>query len=763
MTPSDLLLRKVNRRRVVGGLGASALLLGVFQRIAPAIADKTVIAPTVAGAQYSPLAFISIQVDGTVVLVSHRVEMGQGIRSTLTAVLADELGADLTRVRVVQANADETRYGNQNTDGSRSMRDFLIPMRQMGAAVRTMLSLAAAKQWQVPADEVVPGIHELTHPISGRSLSFADLATAAARLPVPTPDSLRLKSFDELRYVGRRIPNVDIEQVVDGTARYAGDHMTDDACVAVMARPPDYGATVDRVDARRARQIPGVIAIVHVPPAPLPSGFQPLGGVAVVARDTWSALKGRDALRVDWKPGPNAHYDSIEYERKLAAASLESGHVVRQRGDALATLRDSPRRISADYYMPHLAHAPMEPPVAVARFEHGRISIVAATQDPQGARNEVARALELPVAQVEVRIPLLGGGFGRKSKPDFVVEAAYVARALPGRTVKLQWTREDDLRHGYYHTVCAAHLEAAIDSSGRITAWLHRSVFPSIMTLFEKDLRRGVPQELSMGFVDLPFDVPNIQLENNDAEAHARIGWFRSVANLQHVLPIACFVDEVARFAGRDPLELLRELIGPPRKFDPRPESGFYVNYRDSLEEHPIDTGRLRRVLDVVAEAAKWTSGRLPGEGCGVAVHRSFGSYVAVVVRARVDADGALEIPRVDIGIDCGPAVNPDRIRAQLEGSVIMGITQALHGEIHFDAGRVRESNFHDYPLLRINEAPHEIHTHVIEPVGDVAAGGVGEPGMPAVAPALLNAIHSASGHRIRRLPVGDRALARPR
>lgn len=745
---------------MIAGLGATGLVVAGFGKLPSARADKTVVAASVTGALYRPLAFITVDEDGAVTLTSHRVEMGQGIRRTLTAVLADELGTDLTRIRIAQANADEARYGNQNTDGSRSMRDFLLPMRQMAAAVRSMLAAAAAAEWQVPLEEVVPGIDEVTHPASGRRARFGELTQRAATLPVPPVETLTLKPFDELRYVGRQVPSVDLPSLTDGSARYAGDESAPGTLVAVMRRPPDYGGTVARIDASRARAIPGVVEVVVVPGSPLPSAFQPLGGVAVVARDTWIAMKGRDSLVVEWQPGPNAGYDSQDYEQRLVAASQAPGIKVRERGDAPAALRDARHTVVADYFMPHLAHAPMEPPVAVARFANGRMTIVAATQDPQGARNEVASALDLPTDAVEIRIPLLGGGFGRKSKPDFVVEAAYVARALPDRTVKLQWTREDDLQSGYFHTVCAAHLEAAVDEAGHVTAWLHRSAFPSIMTLFQKDLRRGVPEELSMGLVDLPFDVPNIRLENAEAIAHTRIGWFRSVANLQHVLPVGCFVDEIARHAKRDPLELWRELIGPPRRFDPRPESGFYVNYRESLERYPIDTGRLRRVLDVVAGASGWRSRTSHGQGFGVAVHRSFGSYVAVVVQVKVEAAGELRIPRVDIGIDCGLAVNPDRIRAQLEGSVIMGLTQALHGEILFDGGRVRQSNFHDYPLLRISESPREIRTHLVGATDNHPPGGVGEPGMPAVAPALLNAIHAATGQRIRRLPVGDQLMA---
>jgi isoquinoline 1-oxidoreductase beta subunit len=358
---------------------------------------------------------------------------------------------------------------------------------------------------------------------------------------------------------------------------------------------------------------------------------------------------------------------------------------------------------------------------------------------------------------VKVNVTLLGGGFGRKSKPDYVVEAALLSRAL-GAPVKVTWTREDEIHHDYYHTVNAQHLEAALDPQGRATAWLHRAVFPAIPSTFQPNVRYASNGELGQGVIDVPYAIPNLRCENGEAVPHVRIGWFRSVLNIPHAFAVCSFADELARAAGRDPKDYLLELLGPARHVDPARGGAHYENYGDDLNVYPIDTGRLRRVLEVVAEKAQWGRTVPAGHGLGIAVHRSFVSYVAIVVEAAIARDGTVTVPRVDLAVDCGFAAFPDRIRSQMEGAAVMALSSALYGEITFHEGRAQQSNFNDFQVARMNVAPRETRVHIVE--SDAPPGGVGEPGVPPFAPALCNAIFAASGKRIRRLPIADQLRA---
>jgi isoquinoline 1-oxidoreductase beta subunit len=362
----------------------------------------------------------------------------------------------------------------------------------------------------------------------------------------------------------------------------------------------------------------------------------------------------------------------------------------------------------------------------------------------------------MQAADVKVNVTLLGGGFGRKSKPDFAVEAALLSRAMDGAPVKLTWTREDDLHHGYYHTVSLERIEAGLDRENRPIAWLHRTVAPSIGSIFEADRVHALPFELSMGAVNMPFAIPNVRVENPAAEAHARIGWFRSVSNIPHAFAIQSFVAELAAAANKDPKEYLLDLIGPPRKIDPRTLSDEW-NHGEDPALYPLDTGRLARVVRVAAEAAGWGRPLEQGRGLGIAGHYSFVSYIAAVVEAQVGPRGQLTIPRVDITIDCGPTINPDRVRAQLEGAVIMGLSVALYSQITFKDGKVEQNNFDGYEVMRMDASPRDIRVHIVPADSyDLPLGGVGEPGVPPIAPALVNAIFAATGKRIRSLPIGD-------
>jgi isoquinoline 1-oxidoreductase beta subunit len=710
------------------------------------------------GTVNDPRVFVSVAGDGTVTIVCHRSEMGQGVRTGMPMIVADELEADWAKVKVAQAPGDELRYGNQDTDGSRSTRHFMQPMRECGAAARMMLEGAAAKRWGVPASEVEARNHEVLHKASGRKLGYGELAADAGALPVPPRDQLKLKDPSQFRYIGKgQIPIVDGFDITTGRAIYAQDVRLDGMSFAVIARPPVYGGKIKSADTAAAERVPGVLKVVEIAGTPIPSKFQPLGGIAVVAKNTWAAIQGREALKIAWDDGPNGDYDSKSYAQEIVGTSRKPGQVVRDQGDFSAVYAKAPRKIEAEYYIPHLAHATMEPPAATARIANGKCEVWACVQSPQGTHDEVAHRLGLSSDDVTVHVTLLGGGFGRKSKPDYAVEAAILSKEMGGQPVKVVWTREDDIRHGYCHTVSAERLQAGFDAGGKAVAWRHNSVAPSIMSIFGPDPKHEAVWEIGMGLVDVPFDIANLRIENGEAAARTRLGWFRSVSNIPHAFAVQSFVAELAAAAGKDPKDYLLELIGPPRIVDPAKSSPahYYWNNGESTEVYQIDTGRLRRVVELASRQAQWGRKLPAGHGLGIAAHRSFVTYVATVIEAAVDREGNVTIPQIDVAIDCGPTVNPERVRAQIEGACVMGASLALSGEITFKDGRVEQGNFDDYPVLRIDEAPRVTNVHIVDTGFGVPPGGVGEPGVPPVAPALVNAIFAATGKRIRRLPVG--------
>jgi isoquinoline 1-oxidoreductase beta subunit len=441
----------------------------------------------------------------------------------------------------------------------------------------------------------------------------------------------------------------------------------------------------------------------------------------------------------------------------LEAAVKKPGKVERYQGDAEKALASAARVLTAEYYAPHIHHATMEPPAAAARMNHGRWEIWAPVQSPGQARDDIAAAVGVTPAEMTLHPTLLGGGFGRKSKCDFAIEAALISKDLGGAPVKVVWTREDDVRHGFYHTATAERFEAGLDASNKVIAWRHRSAAPTILSTFAPDPKHPFDIELGMGWVDTPFDVPNIRMESGEAQSHVRIGWFRSVNNVAHAWSTQSFVAEMAHTLGKDPKDFLLELIGPARIVDPRKQvTTPWWNYGEPFETYPIDTGRLRRVTELAAKEAGWGKTLPKGQGLGIAAHRSFVTYVATVVHVVVGDKGQITIPRVDTAIDCGFCVHPERVRSQMEGAAVMGLTLAKHGAITLKGGAIEQSNFDDYPLVRIEESPKETRTHIVEHPITVPPSGVGEPGVPPFAPALCNAIFAATGKRIRQLPIGD-------
>ena len=753
-------ITNISRRSLLTGVAAGGLVLAVGL---PARAEEQKYAGEgmLNGLREDPKIFIAIDEDGIVTVLCHRSEMGQGIRTSIPMVVADELEADWSRVKVAQAPGDEPRFGNQDTDGSRSMRHHFATLRRMGAAARQMLEEAAAKQWGVPIAEVEAVNHEVVHRPSDRRLGYGALAKAAAELPVPPRDSLKLKDPAKFRYIGKGETGlIDGFDMTTGRAQYGIDTRLDGMVYAVVARPPVFGGKVKSYDDAETLKVPGVLKVIAIDPTPAPAVFQPLGGIAVIATNTWAAIRGREALKIIWDDGPNASYSSDAHQETLIAAVRNPGTVVRNAGETDKALAGAAKRIEAEYYIPHLAHATMEPPAAVVRIVDGKCEAWACVQSPQATRDHLSKRLGIPSENVTVNVTLLGGGFGRKSKPDYVVEAGLLSQAMGGTPVKVTWTREDDITNDYFHAVSMERIEAGLDEAGKPVAWLHRSAAPTIISIFAPDPKQEAPFELGMGLVDMPFDIPNVRIENPEATAHTRIGWFRSVYNIPHAFAVQSFAAELAAAAGRDPKDYLLELIGAPRQVDTRKLSVNW-NYGEDPKVYLLDTKRLRGVIEMVAEASRWGRTMPKGSGLGIAAHRSFVTYTAAVVEVAVGDGGALTIPRVDIAVDCGPQINPDRIRSQMEGAVIMGISLATLGEITFKNGRTEQTNFDTFEVTRIDAAPKEIHVHLM-PAGDYdqPLGGVGEPGVPPIAPALTNAIFAAVGKRIRRLPIRDQLAA---
>ncbi len=729
MIPGKKLSRRYFIRNV--SLMSGALVLGCELG-----ANKDETKPLLSDGSFSPNLFVQLKPDGELILTASRSEMGQGVRTSLTSVIADEMDADWSFVKVIQAPGNEA-YGNQNTDGSRSIRTIFEPMRKMGAMAREMLIAAAANQWKVSKETCKAEKHYVVNTVSGERLFFGDLVEEAAQEIIP--ENPTLKTREKFNYIGKELPSIDIEDFTSGKAIYGMDVKIPGMKYAAVSRCPVTFGSVRSFEPKETLKFRGVSSVIEMPRMEKPFGH--LGGVAVIADNSWSALKGKEMLKIDWDFGDNLNYDSTEYAQILKENVSKNGKLIQEKGDVDRAFKNSAKVKEALYELPHLVHAPMEVPNATASFDNGACEIWAPVQAPQVTRKEVSDLLGIDLEKVTIHVTLLGGGFGRKSKPDFVLEAAWLSREI-GSPVQVIWSREDDIRHSYYHAVSAQYMKAGLTADGKVNSWLHRTAYPSITSTFMPGVVHGAGFEFQQGMTNLPYEIENQRFENGEAPAHVRIGWLRSVYNIIHGFSVNVFADELAAEAGRDPYEFRMELLGSDRVYP-------------SDNDYKLDTAKLKNVLSRVAKNSSWQSELPEGHGRGLAIHYSFYSYVASVVEVSV-VEGKLNVHKVFTVADCGTVVNHNTVRAQLEGAVVFGMSLAFYGNITAKEGRIVQGNYHDYEMLRIHQTP-EIQVEVVQ--SEDLPTGIGEPGVPVVAPALINAIFDATGKRFRSLPLKAHGL----
>jgi isoquinoline 1-oxidoreductase beta subunit len=664
-------------------------------------------------------AFVRIGADDTVTIVVNHSEMGQGVYTSLPMLVNEELEADWTKIRLDAAPVDpaynHTAFGMQMTGGSSSVWSEYDRLRQMGAAAREMLIAAAAKQWKVDPGSCRAEKGKVIHS-SGKSLTYGKLAKKAAAMPVPK--DVKLKDPSRYTIIGKPMRRLDTPEKVNGTAKFGLDVSLPGMLTAVIARPPIFGAMVKNVKEDEAKAVPGVKAVARVP-----------SGIAVIAVDFWSANKGRELLEIAWDEGPLATLSTPGIRRQYADLAATPGLAAKKEGDIDSALAKAAQRVSAEYEVPYLAHATMEPLNCTVDLKKDSCEIWTGTQFQTADRKAAAEVAGLKPEQVRIHTMYLGGGFGRRANPanDFVKEAVHVAKAAKA-PVKVIWTREDDTRGGYYRPMWYDRISAGLDEQGNPVAWKHTIVGQSILvgTPFESMMvKNGLDSTSIEGAADFPYAVPNVLVDLHSPKTGIPVLWWRSVGHSHTGFVVESFLDELAHAAGKDPYEYRKQL----------------------LADHP----RHRGVLNLAAEKAGWGKPLPSGRGRGVAVHESFGSYTAQVAEVSVSPKGDIRVHKVVCAVDCGKYVNPEIIRAQMESGIVFGLSAALHGAITFKDGRVEQSNFHDYPILRLIEMP-EVEVHIVESAEK--SGGIGEPGVPPIAPAVANAVFALTGKRIRKLPM---------
>jgi len=702
---------RINRRefiKVATAVGGGLVLAFYLpERLAAVQADEFV-----------PNAFLRIGTDDSVTIIINKSEMGQGVYTSLPMIIAEELDCDWRKVRVeaapVAPEYNHTIFGSMVTGGSTSVRTEWERLALAGATAREMLVQAAAWTWQAEPDTLRTKNNLVYHP-DGRMLSYGALAEKAAKLDVTT--EVKLKKAEKYTLIGKPIHRLDSPAKVNGTAEFGIDVQLPGMLVAVIARPPGFGAVLKQFDDKKAREVKGVKAVTHVP-----------AGIAVVAEGFWSALRGREALQITWDEGQGASLSTEGIRKDYARRARTPGLLAHQKGDVKGAMAGAAQTLEAEYEVPYLAHATMEPLNCCVDLREDGCDVYTGTQMQTADRDTAARIAGLPPENVHIHTTYLGGGFGRRANPasDFVAEAVQVARAV-GKPVKVIRTREDDMRAGYYRPLWYDRISATLDAKGQLTGWSHTIVGQSIMagTAFAANIKDGIDPTSVEGAADLPYGIPNIRVDLHSPELPITVQWWRSVGHSHTAFVVESFLDEVAHAADRDPVEFRRKLLA--------------------------DSPRHLSVLNLAVEKAGWGQPLADGHRLGVAVAASYGSYAAQVAEVSASPEGSIKVHRIVCAIDCGRLVNPDTIVAQMESGIVFGLTAALYGEITVQKGRVVQGNFDDYPLLSIDETP-DIEVHIV-PSGE-PPGGIGEPGVPPVAPAVANALFALNGARVRSLPL---------
>lgn len=698
--------------------------------------------------------FVSLADNGDLIIVCQRAEMGQGIYTSVPQIIADEMGANWDRVDARLGDADP-KYGNQSTGGSASIRRHYQFTRQMGAIARTMLEKAAAIEWQVDEGEVEAKDHSVYHKTSGKRLSFGDLAAKAALLTLPERETVALRADSELKLTGKDVKLLGHEELVRGKLQYAQDVRLPGMLIASIQRPPAVGGKVKSFDASEAMKVAGVVDVIKLKDRKFPVTVNPLSGVAVLATNTWAAIEGRKRLQIEWDHGPNAVHNTDSYKQELIKTAQSKGEPIRSQGDVYAHQYDKQRTVEATYTIPYHNHSPMETPSATAVIEGDTCTVWSGTQSPQWGKSLVLAELGLDPKtdwnKVVFHNTFMGGAFGRKGKNDFTVEAVELAKAS-GKPVKVIWSREDDTRHGFYHSIAANYYKAELSEDKQSADYfIHRVAHPPISALFNHETVYPAPLAHSQSFGDLPFAVEHLSTEKTEARAHLRIGWFRAVQNIHNAFAMSCFVDELAERAGIPTRDMWLNLIGSDRRLDHK-ALGFeqWNNYGHKEADYLPDTARMKAVINLLYDKAPIAEALPEGEGWGIGFCSSFSSYSSAATKVRVK-DGKLEVLEMHTAIDCGRVITPDRVRSQMEGAMIMGLAVALYSEITVKDGAIVEGNFDSYPVARMSQVP-PMEVHLVE--SDALPGGVGEPGFPAIAPSIANAVFHASGKRYRDLPL---------
>ncbi len=666
---------------------------------------------------FQPSAWLRILPDNTVVITVSKSEMGQGVYTSLPMIVADELDADWKNVRMEVAPAGDAYkdpvWGSQSTGGSSSIRHMYEPLRKAGAAAREMLVIAAAREWNVSVKECTCDLGRVHHVNSSRVSTYGNVANEAAKLEAPQNPVLKKES--QFRYIGKDIPRLDMHDKVNGQARFGIDSFVPGMLYAAIARPPAYGADLGSSQKDAASAVPGVRAVISIPP-----------GMAVLADTLDAAWKGRDALKPIWQNGKSPGLSTVSLQKDFLSRLDTAGIVARNDGDAKAAMEGAARKVEAVYQLPFLAHATMEPMNCTVDVRADRCDIWVPTQNQSGTLASAVKITGLKSEQVNVHTTYLGGGFGRRFERDFIEEALLLSKSS-GRPIKLVWTREEDIRNDFYRPMNATRIQAAFDADGRISAWSHRIVCPSIFSrVFPGAMKNGIDNAAVEGVENLEYEVPNVHVEYVRFETPVPVGFWRSVGSSHNAFTVESFVDELAHAAKKDPLEFRLGM----------------------LKKHP----RAARVLQVAAEKAGWGKPLAKGRARGIAYNLSFGSYVAEVAEVSVNSkSGAITVHKVTCAVDCGSVVNPAIVSAQMMGGIVMGLSAALKEKIEIANGGIKSENFADYELLRMSEAP-DVDVHIVK--SGEALGGIGEPGVPPVAPAVANAVFAATGARMRELPM---------